>query len=62
MIDPRTRDKLARLMALTTSDRNGERQEMIGEAFSTRYNVFILIYAAKSLKETAAAGRLDISA
>lgn len=50
--------KMTKPTAFAMSDRNGERQEMIGEAFSTKYNIFILIYAAKNLAGTETAGRL----
>lgn len=49
--------KMTKPTAFAMSDRNGESQEMIGEAFSTKYNVFILIYGAASLAGTAVVGR-----
>lgn len=49
--------KMTKPTAFAMSDRNGESQEMIGEAFSTKYNIFILIYAVASLARPAIIGR-----
>ncbi len=54
-----TRDSLGKLLPIgrkmtkptsfRITDRNGDSHEVIGEAFSTPYNVLIMIYAAKDL-------------
>jgi hypothetical protein len=41
--------KMTRPTSFTVTDRNGDRQEVVGEAFDTRYNVLVLIYATADL-------------
>ena len=43
--------KMSRPRQISIIDKNGELQDCIGEAFSTGYNVFILVHSAQTLKK-----------
>lgn len=43
--------KMTRPTTLLYADRNGDRHECIGEAFATKFNVFLLVYVVKSLEQ-----------
>ena len=43
--------KMTRPTTLVYADRNGDKHECIGEAFGTRFNVFLLVYVVKTLEQ-----------
>jgi hypothetical protein len=44
--------KMTRPTRLVYADRNGDKHECIGEAFATKFNVFLLVYVVKSLEQS----------